>query len=69
MLQWGIQPGHLNKNLEDKFVRLSTQIQQLQSNVTETKEHLQMLESDVIDYDSRIDALESLKQTTSYVVI
>lgn len=55
--------GNLNKNLEDKFVSLSTQIQELQSNVTETKERLQTLESGVINHDSRIDALKSLCST------
>ena len=52
--------GNLNKNLEDKFASLSTQIQELQSNVTETREWLQMLESGVSNHDSHIDALESL---------
>ena len=52
--------GNLNKNLEDKFASLSTQIQELQSNITETRKWLQTLESGVSSHDSCIDALESL---------
>ncbi|KAF0043709.1 hypothetical protein F2P81_005046 [Scophthalmus maximus] len=51
---------NLNKNLDDRFANLSTQIQKLQSNVTETRTRLQSLETSVNVHDSRIDELESL---------